>query len=161
MNLDYDEAEGFRKSGYEEISTNEDYIGGLARQYGSFSFSRVFQAGHSGEYFPQSTKKYTYSNSFSFLVASYQPETVYQIFMRAMFNKDVPTGEIPTDGSGPTYQSTTTPNPHVPHSFPPEVPMECSIWNVEVTCTPNQQLAMQNGTAVVEDDVVVSPLPEE
>ena len=49
LHVDHSEAEKFRESGYEEISTNEDYIGGLARQYGKFSFSRVFQAGHSGK----------------------------------------------------------------------------------------------------------------
>ncbi|KAK2760863.1 hypothetical protein FQN54_002103 [Arachnomyces sp. PD_36] len=140
MGLDYKEAEKFRESGYQEISTNEDYVGGLARQYGGFSFSRVFHAGHS--------------------VASYQPETVYQIFMRAMFNKDVPTGKLSTDRYGPPYQSITTPDSDVPHNFPPEVPMECSIWNVAVTCTPNQIQALQDGSAVVEFDVVVSPEPE-
>lgn len=80
--------------------------------------------------------------------------------MRAMFNKDVPTGKVPTDGPGSPYQSITTPNPHIPHDFPPEAPMECSIWSAGTTCTENQMMALEKGTAVVEDDVVVSPPPE-
>ncbi|KAL7892937.1 Alpha/Beta hydrolase protein [Trichoderma sp. TUCIM 5745] len=49
-------------AGYASLNTNSSYIGGLVRQHGNVSFSRVFEAGHS--------------------VTTYQPETVYQIFQR-------------------------------------------------------------------------------
>lgn len=39
----------FGTAGYTNIDTNSSYIGGLVRQYGNLSFSRVFQAGHEGE----------------------------------------------------------------------------------------------------------------
>ncbi|OQN96342.1 hypothetical protein B0A48_17598 [Cryoendolithus antarcticus] len=61
-------AESFRKAGYEQIVVNDSYVGGVVRQYGGLSFSRVFQAGHD--------------------VSFYQPETSYQIFNRALANRD-------------------------------------------------------------------------
>ena len=39
----------FRKAGYANIETNASYVGGVVRQHGNLSFSRVFQAGHEGE----------------------------------------------------------------------------------------------------------------
>lgn len=41
-------AQDFRKAGYEYVYTNATYNGGVVGQYGNFSFSRVFEAGHSG-----------------------------------------------------------------------------------------------------------------
>lgn len=38
----------FRAAGYASISTNGSYIGGVVRQHGNLSFSRVFDAGHQG-----------------------------------------------------------------------------------------------------------------
>jgi carboxypeptidase C (cathepsin A) len=42
----------FAKAGYANIETNSSYVGGLVRQHGNLSFSRVFQAGHEGEHLP-------------------------------------------------------------------------------------------------------------
>ncbi|KAK6438255.1 hypothetical protein LTR95_005548 [Oleoguttula sp. CCFEE 5521] len=41
-------AAAYRKAGYEEIVVNGSYVGGVVRQHGGLSFSRVFQAGHDG-----------------------------------------------------------------------------------------------------------------
>ena len=76
--------------------------------------------------------------------------------MRAMFNKDVPTGKISNDCDSP-YQSVTTPDPHIPDSFPLELPIECSIWSISSTCLPNQILVLLDGSAEVENGVIVSP----
>lgn len=38
----------FRAAGYASISTNDSYVGGVVRQHGNLSFSRVFDAGHQG-----------------------------------------------------------------------------------------------------------------
>jgi carboxypeptidase C (cathepsin A) len=47
--VEYFGAEGFRKAGYEPILYGEDLIeGGQVKQFGNFSFSRVYQAGHEG-----------------------------------------------------------------------------------------------------------------
>lgn len=43
-------AEDFRGAGYALIHTNDTYDGGVVRQHGALSFSRVFDAGHDGEY---------------------------------------------------------------------------------------------------------------
>lgn len=38
--------ESFTTAGYEYVRTNSSYNGGIVRQHGNLSFSRVFQAGH-------------------------------------------------------------------------------------------------------------------
>lgn len=43
-------ADDFRKAGYQYVHTNDSYLGGSVRQYDKFSFTRVYQAGHSGEF---------------------------------------------------------------------------------------------------------------
>ncbi len=42
-------AQAFRSSGFGSVYTNASYDGGVARQHGNLSFTRVFQAGHDGE----------------------------------------------------------------------------------------------------------------
>lgn len=39
----------FKLAGYANIETNSSHVGGLVRQFGNLSFSRVFQAGHEGK----------------------------------------------------------------------------------------------------------------
>jgi len=46
--IEYSGSENFRKAGYAPILGSEG-VGGFVRQYGNFSFSRVFQAGHEGK----------------------------------------------------------------------------------------------------------------
>lgn len=46
--VNYSMAENFRKAGYTPIISSVG-VGGQVRQYGNFSFSRVYQAGHEGE----------------------------------------------------------------------------------------------------------------
>jgi hypothetical protein len=73
--------------GYAEIQTNDSYVGGLVRQYGNLSYIRTYQAGHS--------------------IPSYQPETAYKVFTRALFNLDIATGTESSAGPvGAAYQST-------------------------------------------------------
>ncbi|KAF2839401.1 alpha/beta-hydrolase [Patellaria atrata CBS 101060] len=74
--VNYSNSREFQNAGYADIQVNDSYVGGLVRQYGNFSFARVFDAGHE--------------------VPSYQPETAYEIFRRVMFNKDIATGETDT-----------------------------------------------------------------
>ena len=40
--------DGFRAAGYANLETHDTYVGGVVRQYGNFSFTRVFEAGHEG-----------------------------------------------------------------------------------------------------------------
>jgi carboxypeptidase D len=39
-------ADSFNAAGYEFVQTNDSYNGGIVRQHGNLSFSRVFEAGH-------------------------------------------------------------------------------------------------------------------
>ncbi|KAK2599802.1 hypothetical protein N8I77_011526 [Diaporthe amygdali] len=72
----YSKADDFAGAGYAPLVTPGG-VQGMTRQFGNFSFSRVFQAGHE--------------------VPSYQPVAAYEIFKRATFGLDVPTGLIRTD----------------------------------------------------------------
>jgi len=73
LDANYTGHDGFNRAGYEFIATNDTYKGGAVKQYGTFSFSRVFQSGHS--------------------VNAYQPETVARIFDRTLRGTDVATGQ--------------------------------------------------------------------
>jgi hypothetical protein len=128
----------FRAAGYAPIVTNTSYSGGLVRQAGNLSFSRVFQAGHH--------------------VAAYQPETAYRIFYRAMFGRDIATGEVhvtstnySSEGSGSAFG--------VKHEAPQSPEPVCLVTEALLACATNQVEALKAGTAVVVGDVVVEPRP--
>lgn len=137
LTVEYPQAAAFRASGYGNITTNATYTGGVIRQHGNFSFSRVFDAGHA--------------------VSAFQPETVYRIFMRAMFDTDVATGTVSTAGNA----NYSTRGPASSFGFknvlPESAPPVCYLWALGVTCTDDQIQAVLNGTAIMEDYVVVSP----
>ena len=46
--INHSSAAQFEASGYKEIAVNSSYIGGMTRQHGGFSFSRVYEAGNTG-----------------------------------------------------------------------------------------------------------------
>lgn len=123
---------GFQSAGYANIETNSSYVGGLVRQYGNLSFSRVFQAGHETPY--------------------YQPETAYQIFNRVMFNTDVARGKNSAVGYSTSGASSAFTKSEVP--FQRRL-APCYLWDVLETCTRVQKQILGNGTAIVEDFVLV------
>ncbi|KAJ3533829.1 hypothetical protein NM208_g7804 [Fusarium decemcellulare] len=136
LTVDYPSASDFRAAGYEDIVTNSSYKGGLVRQSGSFSFSRVFDAGHA--------------------IAFYQPETTDRIFQRAMFGKDVATGDIDVDSEynteGPSEVWSV--KNKIPETSPENV---CYTYHAFRSCTDEQRQALANGTAVVKNFVAISP----
>lgn len=164
LTLNYPSAGGFRSAGYANISRDDNFVGGVVRQYDGFSFSRVFEAGHA--------------------VSAYQPETASKIFERVMFRRDVATGsrfagsflnrwsgrwrprrlnntsEI-SRGQHPGLGHYQSKGPetswHIKNKLPPDYPLACNIWAVAVTCTSDQIAALRNGTAVVKDNIVVFP----
>jgi hypothetical protein len=90
---------GFLAAGYERIqglgeksestslNVSTTDTGGVVKQYGQLSFSRIFNAGHS--------------------VNAYAPETVFRIFNRTMFGHDVVSGVVAANATdyhttGPT-----------------------------------------------------------
>ncbi|KAL2003970.1 hypothetical protein VTN02DRAFT_1266 [Thermoascus thermophilus] len=135
LSVEYAHSEHFRSAGYADIQTNASYVGGKVRQYGNFSFSRVFEAGHE--------------------VPAYQPETAYQIFHRALFNLDIATGQVNTadeeDYTSEGPSSTWDIKNEVPDSPAPT----CYVLSMTATCTEEQIQSVLNGTAVVRDYIVV------
>lgn len=132
--INYTHSSSFRSAGYTPITTNSSYTGGQVRQYGNLSFSRVYESGHE--------------------VPAYQPETAYQIFTRALFNKDIATGEIDTAKNG-TY---ATEGPSDTLAIKNELPKP-EIWFCYTldtgTCTDEQIEMLKAGNATVRDWILV------
>lgn len=135
--LDFPTAESFQSAGYEPIATNGSYDGGLVREAGGLSFSRIFQAGHG--------------------VAGYQPETMYHVFERAMSRRDVATGEV--DLSETTDYASDGPLSvrNVTNEIPEPELSVCHVDKAFISCTPEQLAALADGSAVVEYGIVVKP----
>lgn len=131
-------ANAFNAAGYADIHTNASYKGGVVREYGPLSFSRVFQAGHDA--YP------------------YQPETIYKLFDRAIFNTDLATGSISTSGSSNNY-STKGPSSceNIKLKLPPPPPPSCYLLLLASTCTNDQLAAIEEGSADIVDFTVVKP----
>ncbi|KAI3396277.1 hypothetical protein diail_12359 [Diaporthe ilicicola] len=138
LSASYSDALSFQSAGYAPITTNSSYQGGLVRQFKNFSFSRVFEAGHAA--------------------AAYQPETVLRIFERAIFGKDVATGEADAGQSsgyasqGPASSLNVTNEIHDPIIEP-----LCFWYDAFESCDEVQMEALEKNIAVIEDYVVVSP----
>ncbi|KAH6971435.1 Alpha/Beta hydrolase protein [Ilyonectria sp. MPI-CAGE-AT-0026] len=138
--MEYPEAPAFRSAGYANIDTNSSYIGGMVRQNGNVSFSRVFEAGHA--------------------VTSYQPETVYRIFKRSTFGLDIATGQVKI-GAGGSYSSKGPSNIfHVKNKLLEGVAPICFLYQAPKSCTNTQLEALEDGTAVVQDFIIISPSAE-
>ena len=137
--IPWDNQEKFASAGYAPILTNATYEGGLVRQYGNLSFTRVFQAGHA--------------------VPAYQPETAYRIFNRVLFNRDVATGEI--DTSTDKEYSTEGPSDvfHVKNEIPPQYKDFCYILDTS-TCSDKQIEALRDGSAIIEKYIMTEPASE-
>lgn len=126
LSIPWSQNAAFSRAGYEPMSTNATYTGGLTRQLGPLSFTRVFQSGHQ--------------------VASYQLETAYQIFMRAMFGYNIPTGTKPIQSSS-SRSSPTSPLPEDPvgNSTASMATSTLSAANPANTYTPGTGLFSTNG----------------
>ena len=132
--IPYSHNESFAAAGYTPILVNETYVGGQVRQYGNLSFSRVYQAGH--------------------MVPSYQPETSYRIFTRAMFDRDIATGLLPLSDTLVTVGPSDV--WHIKNEIIEEksVPV-CYIINPGETCESEDFETVKNGTAIIKDWIVV------
>ncbi|MCJ1312197.1 hypothetical protein MMC25_005871 [Agyrium rufum] len=122
----------FYSAGYAEIVTNSSYVGGVVRQYGNLSFSRIYDAGH--------------------LIPAYQPETAFTVFTRVIMGTDISTGE-PVDLS--SYVSTGDANAtYLNTPLPEQNDAVCWIRNVLSTCTSEQQLKLAAGQGVIINGVL-------
>ena len=106
----------FPAAGYAPIITNTTYIGGVVRQYGNLSFSRIYNAGHS--------------------VPAYQPETAFEVFARIMSGTSLSTGEK-IDLS--TYNTTGPANATYTNKLPPSPSSTCWLRNIPNTCTDEEK----------------------
>jgi hypothetical protein len=134
--INYSHTADFHSAGYAPIQVNDSYIGGLVRQYGNLSFSRVYESGHE--------------------IPAYQPETAYRIFNRALSNLDIATGTKPTYSfEGEAYNSEGEDSTWRHMNELPEQPIPfCYTLDPYSTCSEDQLYRLGNGTAVVRDYIV-------
>ena len=136
VSVNFAYADRFRAAGYADLETNSSYVGGQVRQYGNFSFSRVYEAGHQ--------------------VPAYQPETAYVIFNRSLSNLDIATGRISALQNGSFYRtegpSSTWP---IKNKVPEKPAPTCYIWSLENTCTDEQIDGIINGSALIRNYIVM------
>ena len=133
--VNYSNTAKFHSAGYTNLTVNSSYVGGLTRQYGNFSFSRIFQAGHE--------------------VPAYQPETAYRIFMRALNNMDIATGasniaknsSYATTGMADTW-SVKDKAPEAEEPF-------CYTYALTSQCTDEQYESVLDGSALIKDYLVI------
>ncbi|KAL8931523.1 MAG: hypothetical protein Q9216_007173, partial [Gyalolechia sp. 2 TL-2023] len=137
LQIPYSGRSSFNSAGYAPIQTNASYTGGLVRQYGNFSFSRVFQAGHE--------------------IPSYQPETAYRIFNRAIFGQDIATGNITITATENADYSTEGPSDSLgTRQEPPyhPYPHQCYVLAYGATCTDEQIESLLDGSAIVRNYIL-------
>lgn len=122
------------------ITSKSGRSAGYSRQSGGLSFTRVLDAGH--------------------LIPFYQPEVTHDIFMRASQRLDVATGTTPNTGDGKNHVTFGPASVwDIKTPVRPQAPEWCNpnyarLWYV---CTGNQIRALEDGTAVVRNGVVIEP----
>jgi carboxypeptidase C (cathepsin A) len=122
----------FPASGYAPIVVNaSEYVGGVVRQFGNLSFSRIYDAGH--------------------LVPAYQPETAFQVFARIINGNSVSTGEAVD------LRTFNTTGPLVSdhkNKLPDSPPTTCWVRNIPGTCTDEEKMLIVNGTGLIVGGVL-------
>ncbi|KAI0381458.1 carboxypeptidase S1 [Hypomontagnella monticulosa] len=137
LSVEYSQSDEFSAAGYANVTLDDlpDPVGQV-RQHGLFSFTRVYQSGH--------------------MVPAYKPKEAYQIVRRSMQGRDIATGEIVVTSDystdGPFESDQTFPQP-------PAYPMTCYQRLMGMTCAPNQISAVEDGSARIENGVIVEPSP--
>ncbi|KAE8451581.1 hypothetical protein EG329_003654 [Mollisiaceae sp. DMI_Dod_QoI] len=121
----------FPASGYAPIIVNTSYIGGVVRQYGNLSFSRIYDAGHS--------------------VPAYQPETAFQVFARIMSGTSISTGEV-IDRS--VYNTSGPLNATRTNSLPASPSATCWLRNIPDTCNGDQKNMIVNNKGAIINGVL-------
>lgn len=121
----------FRDTGYAPIIVNDSYIGGVVRQYGNLSFSRIYQAGHS--------------------VPAYQPETAFQVFARIVLGTAISTGDkvdlsnFASEGDDTAAHEDDLPD--LPGST-------CWVRDAAMTCNDQQKQRLKDGEGVIINGVL-------
>lgn len=138
LNMDYTLGSGasLRDAAWADLVLDGDSPGGLTRQVGNLSVSRVFNASHT-----------------SFVD---QPATLYKIFSRAVLGVDVATGQIEVSGSNAQEYLSGG----IPDSFAVQFPRRGAgerfcHWALTGRCSRDEFRAMANGSAIVENYLFV------
>lgn len=118
-------------AGYAPIVANSSYVGGVVREYGNLSFSRIYDAGH--------------------LVPAYQPETAFTVFSRIIKGTDISMGN-PANLSG--YQSSGEANSTYQNVAPAMAESTCFLRAVNSTCNTDQQNMLANNAGVIVNGVL-------
>lgn len=129
--IPYSRADDFAKAGYATLRT-ADGESGMTRQFGNFSFTRVYQAGHQ--------------------LPAYQPAAAYDIFMRAIFNRDIATGQVPVTDELATKGPKDT--WHYKNDLPVAPTPKCCVLKPD-TCLPDIWAEVEAGRALIKDWYVV------
>lgn len=118
---------GFNSAGYAEIVVNSSYIGGVVRQWGNLSFSRIYDAGH--------------------MVPYYQPESVFTLFARVVEGTDLSTGESINSSD---FSSSGPKNATHTNSASTAASPLCWIRGIDDTCSSSEIDSISAGKGVVE-----------
>ena len=118
-------------AGYAPIVSNNSYIGGVVREFGNFSFSRIYDAGH--------------------LVPAYQPETVFTVFSRVIEGTDISLGSHVDLAS---YGSFGDSNSTHDNDAPPAAAPTCFLRAVNETCNTDQKNMLANKAGVIINGVL-------
>lgn len=134
----YSDHDKFASSGYQDVYIEStEQVGGQTRQYGNFSFTRVFQAGH--------------------LVPAYQPEAAWTIFSRLISGRSIADGSVINTNSlngMPIYQ-TTGKGYSDTGLIPPSSPNNtCYVRDVN-TCTKEQFAMLAAGEGTIQNGVLL------
>ncbi|OJJ95789.1 hypothetical protein ASPACDRAFT_55057 [Aspergillus aculeatus ATCC 16872] len=127
----YSRAEDFAAAGYTPLLTSEG-VKGMTRQLGNFSFTRVYQAGHE--------------------VPAYQPLASLEIFNRATFDRDIPSGLVQVTDEFRTVGLRDTWS--IKNELQAVPKARCYILE-PITCEPEVWKTVVDGTAVVRNWYVV------
>ena len=127
----------FYSSGYADIVVNSTYVGGVVRQYGNLSFSRIYDAGH--------------------LIPAYQPETAFTVFTRIITGTGISLGEQIDLG---TFQTTGDSNATHTNKASDSAKPTCWIRNIAQTCSDDQKDMIQKGDGSVINGVLYSQLSD-
>lgn len=121
----------FYSAGYADIVVNETYVGGVVRQFGNLSFSRIYDAGH--------------------LVPAYQPETMFVVFSRIIMGTDLSLGG-PVDLS--RFSSAGAANTTYINKMPDQLKPKCYIRDMERSCSKEQQDKIRKGEGNIINGVL-------
>ncbi|KAF2659977.1 serine carboxypeptidase [Lophiostoma macrostomum CBS 122681] len=117
----------FPAAGYADIVVNSSYVGGVVRQYGNLSFSRIYDAGH--------------------MVPAYQPETAFTVFTRIIQGNDIGMGRDEDLSKFSTIGPSVSAHKN---NVPEKQDQLCWIRDVNATCSADDIQAIWAGQGVVE-----------